>query len=156
MAWRRRYPFHWMSRDIEDLMLDMERIWGPAAIKVLPPGGIADRMLPAIRGEFRVDVRELEEEVIVVADLPGVEKEDIAVNLINPLTLEISTQKRLESEEKEKDYFVKERFSGSMKRMVILPHEVTEERAKSSIKNGVLEIRLRKSAAERGTRISIE
>jgi HSP20 family protein len=156
MAWRRRYPFHWMSRDIEDLMLDMERIWGPAAIKVLPPGGIADRMLPAIRGEFRVDVRELEEEVAVVADLPGVEKEDITVNLINPLTLEISTEKKLESEETEKDYFVKERFSGSMKRMVVLPREVTEERAKASFKNGVLEIRLKKAAAEQGTRISIE
>jgi HSP20 family protein len=141
---------------MEDLMLDMERMWGPAAVRVLPPGGIADRMLPAIRGEFRVDVRELEDEVIVVADLPGVEKEDVTVSLINPITLEISSEKKLESEEKEKDFFVKERFSGSMKRMVILPREVSEERAKASFKNGVLEIRLKKAAAERGTRIPIE
>ena len=137
-------------------MLDMERMWGPAAVRVLPPGGIADRMLPAIRGEFRVDVRELEDEVIVVADLPGVEKEDVTVSLINPITLEISSEKKLESEEKEKEFFVRERFSGSMKRMVILPREVTEERAKASFKNGVLEIRLKKAAQERGTRISIE
>jgi HSP20 family protein len=141
---------------MEDLMLDMERMWGPAAIRVLPPGGIADRMLPAIRGEFRVDVRELEDEVIVVADLPGVEKEDVTVSLINPITLEISSEKKLESEEKEKDFFVKERFSGSMKRRVILPREVTEERAKASFNNGVLEIRLKKAAGERGTRIPIE
>ena len=145
-----------MSRDMEELMLDMERMWGPAGVRVLPPGGLADRMLPAIRGEFRVDVRELEDEVIVVADLPGVEKEDVTVSLINPITLEISSEKKLESEEKEKDFFVRERFSGSMKRMVILPREVTEERAKASFKNGVLEIRLKKAAKERGTRISIE
>jgi HSP20 family protein len=156
MAWRRRYPFHWMSRDMEDLMLDIERIWGPAAVKVLPPGGIADLMLPAIRGEFRVDVRELEDEVVVAADLPGMDREDIGVNLINPITLEISTDRRMESEEKEKEYFVKERFSGSMKRMIVLPREVTEERAKASFKNGVLEIRLQKAPADRGTRISIE
>ena len=137
-------------------MLDMERMWGPAGVRVLPPGGLADRMLPAIRGEFRVDVRELEDEVIVVADLPGVEKEDVTVSLINPITLEISSEKKLESEEKEKDFFVRERFSGSMKRMVILPREVSEERVKASFKNGVLEIRLKKAAKERGTRISIE
>jgi HSP20 family protein len=37
--------------------------------RLLPAGGMSDRMLPAIRGEFRVDVREHEEDVIVVADL---------------------------------------------------------------------------------------
>lgn len=141
---------------MEDLMLDMERMWGPTAVRILPPGGIADRMLPAIRGEFRVDVRDLEEEVIVVADLPGLEKEDISVSLINPVTLEIATFRRMESEEREKEYFVKERFSGSMKRIVVLPREVSEERANASFKNGVLEIRLKKAAVDKGTRIPIE
>jgi HSP20 family protein len=141
---------------MEDLMLDMERMWGPAAVRVLPPGGLADRMLPAIRGEFRVDVRDLEEEVIVVADLPGLEKEDITVSLLNPVTLEIAAARKLESGEREKEYFVKERFSGSIRRVVILPGEVTEERANASFKNGVLEIRLKKAAVDKGTRIPIE
>ena len=38
---------------------------------------MSDRMLPAVRGEFRVDVKEHENEVIVVADLPGIEKEAV-------------------------------------------------------------------------------
>jgi len=43
----------------------------------------------ALRGEFRVDIREHDDEVIVVADLPGVEKENVSLQLINPGTLEI-------------------------------------------------------------------
>ena len=41
--------------------------WDPYRGRFLPPGGVTDRMLPAIRGEFRVDVREHDDEMIVVA-----------------------------------------------------------------------------------------
>jgi len=43
--------------------------------RFLPQGGVTDRMLPAMQGEFRVDVREHNDEVIVVADLQSIEKE---------------------------------------------------------------------------------
>ena len=55
--------------------------------RFLPPGGVTDRMLPAIRGEFRIDVREHDDEVIVIADLPGVEKEDVSLQIRTRETL---------------------------------------------------------------------
>ena len=66
-------------------------------------------MLPAIRGEFRVDIREDDDEVIVAADLPGVEKAAVTLQLLNPRALEISCERRAEREEKEEDYSMRER-----------------------------------------------
>ncbi len=51
---------------------------------------------------------------------------------------------------------MRERISGSMSRIVTLPASVTDVGAKASFKNGVLEVRFKKSPEERGTRIQIE
>jgi len=156
MVNRRRYPVWWTWRDLDEVMTEMEnRFWGPSG-RLLPPGGITDRMMPAIRGEFRVDVRDHDDEIIVVADLPGVDREDVSVSLVNPSTLEISSERKEEKEEKEKGYYMRERVYGSLSRVVALPHDVTDAGATASFRNGVLEIRLKKSAMERGTTIKVD
>lgn len=154
--YRRRYPFGWTWRDFDEMMSEMEnRFWAPSG-RLLPPGGIADRMMPAIRGEFRVDIRDHDDEIIVVADLPGVEKTDLSVSLVNPGMLEIRSERRAEKEEKEEGYVMRERMSGAMSRIVTLPHDVTDAGASATFKNGVLEIRLKKSTTERGSPINVE
>ncbi len=156
MAMRRRYPFGWTIRDFEEMMNEMEsRLWGPGS-RMLPAGGFTDRMLPAIKGEFRVDVRDHEDEVLVVADLPGIEREDISLSLVSPDTLEIMSERKAEKEEKEEGFYVRERMYGNMSRTVPLPHDVTDKGATATFKNGVLEIRLKKSPEERGKKIKIE
>jgi len=86
MAIQRRYPFSWMMKDFEDMLAEIEgRLWGPGG-RFLPAAGVTDRVLPAIRGEFRVDVRDNDDEIMVVADLPGVDKEDISIALLSPNT----------------------------------------------------------------------
>jgi HSP20 family protein len=156
MAYRRRYPPGWSWRDVDEMMAEMEnRFWGPSG-RLLPPGGITDRMMPAIRGEFRVDVREHDDEVIVVADLPGAVKEDVRVSLLNPGALEITAERKAEKEEKEEGYYMRERLYGSMSRIVTLPHDVTDKDSSASFKNGVLEVRLKKSTSERGASIRVE
>ncbi|MDD1720181.1 MAG: Hsp20/alpha crystallin family protein [Methanoregulaceae archaeon] len=156
MAWR-RYPFGYVARDFDDVVNEAERrIQEMAGMRFLPPGGIADRFLPAIRGEFRVDVREHGDEVLVVADLPGVEKDDVQLGLVNPRTLEIRCERKTGNDEKDEGYFVRERQYGSMTRTVALPDDVTEEGASASFKNGVLEVRLKKVSIDRGTRIRID
>jgi HSP20 family protein len=138
------------------MMAEMEnRFWSPSG-RLLPAGGITDRMMPAIRGEFRVDVREHDDEVIVVADLPGAEKDDVKVSLLNPGALEISAERNVEKEEKEEGYYMRERMFGSMCRVVALPHDVTDKEASASFKNGVLEVRLKKTTTERGAPIEVE
>ena len=154
--YRRRYPFGWSWRDFDEMMSEMEnRFWGPSG-RLLPAGGITDRMMPAIRGEFRVDIRDHDDEIIVVADLPGREKEDVAVSLVNPGTLEIRSERKSEKEEKEEGYYMRERMSGSMSRIVSLPHDVIDTGATATFKNGVLEIRLKKATTGRGSQITVE
>jgi HSP20 family protein len=157
MAWR-RYPSSFF-RDIEEMRELLDSMFQTASETrdmLLLPGGVTDRMMPAIRGEFRVDVREHEDEVLVVADLPGVEKEDVTVTLINPRAFEISCERKSEKEEKEEGYFVRERLYGTMRRVVTLPAEVTDEDAAASFRNGVLEVRLKKLKAQKKGKISIE
>ncbi len=124
--------------------------------KLLPPGGVGDRMLPAIRGEFRVDVREHDDEVIVIADLPGVEKEDVSLQLLSPRALEVSCERRGEKEEKSEGYYMRERMYGTMRRIVEIPVDVTETDSSASFKNGVLEVRLKKTKILPKARIQIE
>jgi len=157
MVWR-RYPYNSIWSDMEDMRAELDALFqlGPYRGRLLPPGGVADRMLPAIRGEFRVDVREHDDEMIVVADLPGVEKDDVSLQILNPRTLEISCERKGEKEEKSEGYYVRERVYGSMQRLVTLPADVTEKDAKASFKNGVLEVRLNKTKISPKSRIEIE
>ena len=161
MAWRRRYPVGPFWQEFDDFMADMETQFNDmleelATTKALPGKEMRARMLPAIRGEFRVDVKEHDDEVIVAADLPGVEKDDVSLEVLDPESLRISFQREEESKEEAEGYFVRERTYGSMDRVVRLPAEVTEEGATATFKNGVLEVRLKKSSAEKKKRIAIE
>jgi HSP20 family protein len=157
MAWR-RYPSSFF-RDIEEMRAMLDSMFQTASEtrdRLLLPGGVADRVLPAIRGEFRVDVRVHEDEVIVVADLPGVEKKDITLNLINPRTFEISCEREGGKEEKSEGYYMRERIFGSMSRVITLPADVTDEGANASFKNGILEVRLSKRMAPKKGTIEID
>ncbi|MFA4877760.1 MAG: Hsp20/alpha crystallin family protein [Methanoregula sp.] len=157
MVWR-RYPFESMWREMEEMRQELDSLFQATASgqRLLPAGGVGDRMLPAIRGEFRIDVREHDNEVIVVADLPGVSKEAVSLQLPNPRALEISCERSNESEEKGKDYYVRERVSGSMRRIVALPADVSEGSSKASFRNGVLEVRLKKTTIPQRAKIEIE
>ena len=113
------------------------------------------RVVPAVR-DFRVDVRDHEDEVIVVADLPGIEKENVSVRLIDPRHLEITSRRAGETAEEAVDFFMRERVYGQLSRTVMIPVELTEEGATASFKNGVLEVQLKKVPVEAGTTIPIE
>ncbi|HZD43147.1 MAG TPA: Hsp20/alpha crystallin family protein, partial [Methanomicrobiales archaeon] len=106
-------------------------------------------------GAIQVDVREEDDYVVVIADLPGVDKSDVSLRLLDPGTLQISTQQRAEMEEEREGYFVRERTYGGVSRLVCLPTDVTDEGATTTFKNGVLEVRLLKTVEERGKRIPV-
>jgi HSP20 family protein len=156
MVFRRHYPMGWTEQDLLDLRNELWNSFNMVRGPLLPTGGIAERMLPGLLGEFKVDVREHDDEILVVADLPGVEKQDVNLKLINPKTLEISTERKGETEEEEKGYYVRERTYGSMSRVLPLPREVTEKGAKATFTNGVLEVRFKKIKIEHGAKIEIE
>jgi HSP20 family protein len=128
-----------------------------AGTALLPAAGEQRQMLPALRGDMKVDVKEQGDEVVVTADMPaGIAKKDISIDLVNPKALEVSCERNEENEDLREGYFMQERVFGSMNRIVPLPKAVTEDGAKASFKNGVLEVHLKKRTKEPITTIMIE
>jgi HSP20 family protein len=102
-----------------------------------------------------VDVIDREEEVVVRAEIPGVDKENLEVSLSDDrLTIKGTT--RQEKEEKEAgEYTRREMSRGSFTRVVALPANVDGEKAKASFKDGVLEMTLPKLKPSKRTRINV-
>ncbi|MGM0426256.1 MAG: Hsp20 family protein [Thermodesulfobacteriota bacterium] len=96
----------------------------------------------------RVDMSETDEEIVVTAELPGVDREDIDIS-VSDNTVTIRGDKTEEEEEKTRDYYRLERSYGSFHRVFSLPCEVESDRAKASFKRGILTIQLPKSAEAR-------
>ena len=85
--------------------------------------------------------REDEDEVVVVTNIPGVERENITVSLIKPTVLIISSERpseTLEAVECVKVVRQEARAFGPMKRVVPLPKAATAEGSKASFMNGML------------------
>jgi len=102
-----------------------------------------------------VDVIDREEEVVVRAEIPGVEKENLEVSL-NDDRLIIKGSTRQEKEEKEAgEYTRREMSRGSFTRVVTLPANVDGEKARASFKDGVLEMTLPKLKPSKRTRINV-
>ncbi|MCZ2111971.1 MAG: Hsp20/alpha crystallin family protein [Dehalococcoidia bacterium] len=103
----------------------------------------------------RCDVTEKDGEILVHAELPGVEAKDMEVKVQNRV-LTIRGEKRVERTEDEKERHYSERFFGSFERSLTIPENVDEERIEASLKDGVLEVHLPKLAVARPEARKIE
>ncbi len=105
---------------------------------------------------IRVDVRETPEAYTVQAELPGVKKDEIHVEIEgNEVT--ISAETRRESEAKEGEKWLRtERFFGKTARRFALPQELDEGKANARFTDGVLELTLPKKAAVSGRKLDIQ
>lgn len=94
--------------------------------------------------EPQIDLTETENEYIVTCDLPGMNKEEINVSVIDNY-LTISGTRIIKKEEtKEGGYSYQERKCGYFKRTVLLPGSVDENNVKAEYTNGILNIRIQK------------
>ena len=101
----------------------------------------------------KVDVIERDDEVIVKAELPGVDKKDLDVSVTeNSVTIKGTTSH--EEKEEKGDYYRCEISRGACARTVALPSYVDADKAKANFKDGVLELKLPK--VEKSKRRSIE
>ncbi|WP_459503601.1 Hsp20/alpha crystallin family protein [Bacillus sp. C1] len=92
---------------------------------------------------FPVDLYEVEEELIIKAELPGVQKEQIQIEIQNEY-LKISVTEDILEETKDEgshNYYRRERSMSEASRMIKLPYLIKKKDAKASYANGVLEIR---------------
>jgi HSP20 family protein len=128
----------------EDLRDEMARLWGQRPLVGRP----APRPLASFaEGKWapRMDVFEKNGNLVIKAELPGVKKEDIRVE-IEEGDLIVHGERKSESEVKEADYYRLERAYGSFHRRLPIPFEVKPEQVKANYKDGVLEIQIPKPA----------
>ena len=89
--------------------------------------------------EPKVSIAENNKNFSVIAELPGVKKEDINVNL-EENSLTISGEKKLREEKKEDNYHLIESTFGSFSRTFYLPNNVEKDKIEATFENGVLEL----------------
>lgn len=105
--------------------------------------------------KMRIDVSENEQGFTVKADLPGVKKEDIHVD-IDGQVVRISAESRSEKETREGEKLLRsERHYGTISRSFSLGHEVDEARAQAKYADGVLTLELPKKAGSASRRIPV-
>ena len=115
------------------------------------------RWFPEICGpEFKVDILEEGDKIVIIADLPGVEKDDISLQILDRRTLLIAAEYRQKHGKEEEEYYLRERAYGVTSRALLLPSDVSEEEASARFKNGTLQVHLRKSPMSHEKRIEIE
>ncbi len=90
-----------------------------------------------------VDILDRDEEVVVRAEIPGVDKKDLDIS-INGRSITIKGKSSSRSEQEKDNYYRCEIASGAFSRTVALPEKVDGARAKMTFKDGLLELRLPK------------
>jgi HSP20 family protein len=142
-------------RELETMRRDMERLF-------------EEFFEPAPRRRWRwlsraeaetvspsIDMYDRKDEIVVKAELPGVEKEDIDLT-ISENSLTIKAESKKDEEVKEEDYYSREIHYGTYTRTLTLPAEVDSSKAKATFKNGILEIVLPKKEEAKPKEIKVE
>jgi len=117
------------------------------------------RDLPSLRGGLdlvrapKVDLVERDNEVVVRAELPGVDKKDLKVSLTDR-TVSIQASTRKETKEEKGEYYRREITTGEISRTLTLPSDVDGTAAKAEFKDGLLEIVVPKTV--KAKRVDVE
>ena len=138
--WRQRRPFEGLTRWREDLdswfeddfFTEKREVWAPA-----------------------VDIEEKKGNYLVKADLPGLKKGDIHLELHDGY-LTLKGERKSENEEKKDNYRRIERTYGSFQRTFRVPDGLTEKDIKAKYKDGVLELTIPTPKAETPRSIDVK
>lgn len=142
-------PFEEMDRLFENFV-------GHGLMRPFRGGWPAWSEAAALEGRLpKVDVIDRDDEVLVRAELPGVQKENLDVSVTdNTVTIKAET-KREEKEEKG-DFYRHEITRGTFARTVMLPSAVNSEDVRAKFKDGVLELKLPKIEKAKRRNIAID
>jgi HSP20 family protein len=102
-----------------------------------------------------VDVREHENDILVQAELPGVDMKDIDVS-VSSNVLTIKGEKKAEDEKQEEGYYYRESWSGAFQRSVTLPDTVDPDKVDAKMKDGVLRLNFPKKEEVKPRQINIK
>ena len=136
------------ARELQRLSEEMDR-W---LTEAFPGGGESDWMAGAWAPP--VDLSETDDAFTLKAELPGLTKDDIHIE-VHDRTLKLRGERKHESEAKQEHYHRRERTYGAFQRSFWLPSSVDPEKVQATFKDGVLELHLPKHEEAKPKRISI-
>ena len=137
-------PTTWPLREgVEDIFENFfNRLW-------MDPMSFRRPLIPEVESAFAmryplVDLIDRDDELVVRAELPGIKKNEIELSITDE-GLTISVDRELKEEEKSDRFYRCEMAHGSLERTVMFPIDVDVDKAKATLKDGLLQIVLPKS-----------
>ena len=103
----------------------------------------------------KVDVSETEKEIKVRAEVPGINPDDVSIEVTED-TLSIAGTIEKSNEEKDENYYRMERSSGRFSREFMLPSKIDADNVNAEAKNGVITITLTKQPSEQKRKVEIK
>jgi HSP20 family protein len=122
-------------------MLDLPLFTPPLAAETFP-------FIPPL------DVADFEDHIKITAELPGLNKDDVKLEIDNGMLL-VRGEKKEKKEEKTDKMYLLERSYGLFERSFTLPPNLDLDRAKAEFENGVLSVKVPKQAAKNGRKLEI-
>ncbi len=119
-----------LRREMDDLF---NRIFGETTLSKIGFG----------KWQPLVDISETDTDVVVKAELPGIDAKDVDVSITGDRLI-IKGEKQQEKEEKEENRYRSERYYGTYQRVIDLPTLVEEDKTEATYKKGILTITLPK------------
>jgi HSP20 family protein len=136
--------------ELEDVSKQLNRIFGK-----FPARTESSRELLAMADWAPdVDITETDTAYLIKGEIPGVNKEDVKVNIEDGMLI-MSGERKQEKEEKGKKFHRIERSYGSFMRSFRLPDNVDESAVKAEFKDGMLNVTLPKSAQTKAKAVNV-
>lgn len=137
-------------REMNDVHREMDRFFNTPFFRVGPfsDEGRAEMWYPS------VDMFEKEEALVIKAELPGLDKNDIDVN-IEDGKLTLSGERKSESEVEEDKFYRRERTYGKFVRTFTLPADIDPDKIAAEFKDGVLKIEIPKPEEKKPRQITV-
>jgi HSP20 family protein len=137
------------ARELNSLQQEMNRLFSTVFDAPAPRnGGTLGRWIPAM------DLVETDDHFVLTADLPGLTREDIAIEFEGDV-LTLSGERKVDHEQRKDGFYRIERASGTFSRSLTLPDGVDVDAVSAQFDNGVLEVRIPKPEQRKPRRVAI-
>jgi len=139
------------ARELDAFQSDMNRLFDSFFGR---RDGAASGSYGSRRWVPSMDLVETEDHLVLRADLPGLRRDDIEIEVKDGI-LTVAGERKAQHEEKREDYHRVERSFGRFSRSLELPKGVEADHIDASFEDGVLEVRMPKPAERKPTRIEV-
>jgi HSP20 family protein len=101
-----------------------------------------------------MDLMETEDHLVLKADLPGLDHDDVSIEIKDGV-LTVSGERKTENEERSDGYYRVERAFGGFSRSLTLPRGIDADKVSAEFDKGVLEVRIPKPEEQKAHRVEI-